>query len=854
VSSAAAPGNGCATDLDALAAAWTSAAEADALRGTAPLPTPHSTDVDGIAVLEDDGTFFFVDKNGNANLDVAAVGRAFYRTHGDDHDQLAVWLSSGLTNWLGSPTSLAAAWPIRNDVTGLGLSLYSYNTALGLPPRVQTILTLNGLHLYPDDPAAEVPGLPWYLTQDVLAHEFGHQWLAYASVETDGLPGNDLLGRAFQHWSFFLDADGSYLDGPDWVAAGPDSFHSLEPVLRFGPLDQYLMGVRAPAEVDSLLVLSPDATYDPPGPWVPYSDPAPGFTARGAAVRHPLDDVIAANGPRTPPAGVAPAVMRVAFVLVVPRGSDATAADLAKLGAIRAAFPVTVDGATGGRLAVDVALDSRPGRLVIRHARLPDTEAAGVPRAVGARVGVEPAGLPVAVDPAGVSLDWRTDPGAPWSSLAMVPAGADSFTAVLPGQPEGTTVEYVIRARSDRPDVTAELPDLAHSAPFRTRTGADHEPPVVTHWAQYEQAAARLPQTLFARATDGLGVDSVWCEWSTGGPTASIPATRVGTDSFTVALGAGAAVGTRIAYRLVARDASAAGNLGYSNPAFDTLRVGLDHVDGVWNPGPWTHANVLFNRREEWHVVELAGAPSGSAAWHCGLDSLPYGPYQDAALMSALVYDIAPGCSLTFVHRLDLEEAAPGLAFDGARVEVQPFGGAFVPLTPVGGYTHVMAIGDQGIPSGAPCWSGRMDDWRLERFDLTPFAPGPVRLRLRMTADLFVGAGGWWVDELRVRFPGTPTLGAPGPGAADPRPGPVTPNPARDAIRCALTLPAAGRVEWALHDVAGRRVATLWRGVLPAAAHELSARLPAGLAPGLYFDRLSFDGRMRAARRVVVVR
>ena len=31
---------------------------------------------------------------------------------------------------------------------------------------------------------------------------------------------------------------------------------------------------------------------------------------------------------------------------------------------------------------------------------------------------------------------------------------------------------------------------------------------------------------------------------------------------------------------------------------------------------------------------------------------------------------IAPGCSLTFSHRFDLEEASEAYAFDGARVEV----------------------------------------------------------------------------------------------------------------------------------------------------------------------------------------
>jgi hypothetical protein len=844
----------CGTHLDGLAAALEAAALRRADAGIAPLPTTHTADAGEIAVLEDDGTFFFPDKDGNPNLDVAATARAFYRTHGDDYDQLAIWLASGLSNWLGSPTARAAAWPVRNDVGGIGLSLFGFNGALGLPGRLQTVLTMNGLHFYPDDPAAEVPGLPNYVTQDVLAHEFGHQWLAYPLVESVGGPGSDLLGRSFQHWSFFFDSDGSFMEGPDWEAVGPDTFRSRPPIVRFGPLDQYLMGVRPPAEVGPLLVLSDAATFTPPGPYVPYSDPDSQLTAVGPATWFAVDDVIAANGPRTPGAAAAPDTLRVGFVLVVPRGSDATPADLEKLEVIRAAFPATVTAATGGRMTVDATLESRPGRLRLHHTRLPDTEAPGVPREVGVRVTVEPGGIPIAVSPTGVALRWRIDPGASWATLPMAAAGVDSFTATLPGQPPGTTLEYAFDAASEPALVVAALPDSASSAPFSYFTGADVTPPVVTHWAQHGQSDERLPQPLFARAVDGLGVDSVWCEFaSNGGPLASVPAAAIGADSFLVSIGGGLPRGSTLAYRFVARDASLAGNLGFSNPAFDTLRVGHDHVDGVWNPGPWTHSNVRFNRRDEWRVLELPGVPSGSASWHCGLDSLPYGPYQDAALMSGPVSGIAPGCSLTFAHRYDWEEASPTRAFDGARVEVFA-GGAWVPATPAGGYTHSMLLADQGLPQDAPCWSGRQASWRQESVDLAPYAPGPIRVRFRMSTDLFVGGGGWWLDDIRFRFADQSSVSVPAAVHSGVVLGPPWPNPASGPLRQSLRLGSPAPVEWSLHDVAGRRVAALWRGELPAGTRELSASLPRALAAGLYFSRVSVDGRAIASSRIAVVR
>ncbi|MEQ1832059.1 MAG: hypothetical protein ABL977_03305 [Candidatus Eisenbacteria bacterium] len=845
----------CGSAIDALPSAFAAQAEYSAAAGIVPLPTPNSADMGEIAVLEDDGTFFFTDKGGNNNVDIAAVGRAFYRTHGDDYDELAVYLSTGMSNWLGSPSALAAAWLTRNDIFGIGLDLFDYNASLGLPPRLHTVLTMNGLQRYPDDPAAAVPGLPNYVTQEVLAHEFGHAWLAYPLVD-DGVGASAaLLGRARQHWGFFFDAEGSVMEGTDWNVAGPDTFFQTDPIVRFGPLDQYLMGVRGRDEVDSMLVVSDTARFDPPGPYIPISDPAAGITASGPAVRYGIDQLEAVNGPRFPDAALAPHHVRVAFVLLVPRGTAATSADLAKLETVRAAFPATIQSYTAGRMTLDATLDSRPGKLRIELPPLADTEDDTVPRAVGVRIGVDAAGLPIRVHPFGVYLGWRTDPSVWWTIALMTQVAPDSFAAPIPAQPAGTTVEYWIRANADSVGLFTDLPDLSRSPAFSYRTGPDTTAPRITHWAVYEQSSERMPQPLLARVTDNLGVDSVWVEWSLAdGPLQSSEVARVGRDSFQVALGAGAPRGTAIAYRFVARDRSAAGNLGYSNATFDTLHVSHDWVDDFWNPAVWLHSNVRFNRRDEWHTVETPASPSGSGAWHCGLDGLPYGPYQDAALASGLVYDIVPGCSLTFVHRYELEDLPGNLAFDGARVEVLSPLGVWEPATPTVDYTHIMAINDQGLPQNAPCWSGRQDAWREESIDLSPWAPGPVRLRFRMSTDLFVGYGGWWIDQVRFHFPDQAVTGVGASRIAGVQLGPLWPNPASGALRQALRLGSAADVEWTLHDIAGRHVATLWHGRMTAGAHELTGEAPRALAGGLYFARVRVDGRAMPARRIAIVR
>ncbi len=83
------------------------------------------------------------------------------------------------------------------------------------------------------------------------------------------------------------------------------------------------------------------------------------------------------------------------------------------------------------------------------------------------------------------------------------------------------------------------------------------------------------------------------------------------------------------------------------------------------------------------------------------------------------------------------------------------------------------------------------------------------------------------------------------------------PNPARGATRCVLALPAAAVTDAAVFDAAGRRVRTLWNGVLDAGRSTLAWDLrDANGAPvraGVYFVRVHAGAHV-AVRRVVVTR
>jgi hypothetical protein len=83
------------------------------------------------------------------------------------------------------------------------------------------------------------------------------------------------------------------------------------------------------------------------------------------------------------------------------------------------------------------------------------------------------------------------------------------------------------------------------------------------------------------------------------------------------------------------------------------------------------------------------------------------------------------------------------------------------------------------------------------------------------------------------------------------------PNPAPGAVRFALTLPRPTDVDLAVHDLAGRRVATLHRGSLAAGVHPFTwdGRTDRGdtARDGVYFVRLRAGGT-EVARKTVLMR
>ncbi|HVQ28659.1 MAG TPA: hypothetical protein VMV21_03720, partial [Vicinamibacteria bacterium] len=275
-------------------------------------------------------------------VDLISVARRFYRGHPDLFEQLVVYTTRPLNP---SPGTLAFELNVKNEVTGIGLSTSDEASDYGSAGALRSVVYMDAI-----DPYLEVDGF------EILGHEVGHRWLARLSFLRDGVPSGGLLGRGAVHWSFFVDTDASVLEGNDTEDRGGGRFETVDIARRYSALDQYAMGLRSPAEVPPFFVVESPDDFRPNRGYKASTGPEPGVSFTGVRRDVRIEDVIAALGPRLPPADQAPRLLRQAFILVSDATAPATSERLAAVSRIRTRFAPWYNEATGGRGWVDTDL------------------------------------------------------------------------------------------------------------------------------------------------------------------------------------------------------------------------------------------------------------------------------------------------------------------------------------------------------------------------------------------------------------------------------------------------------------------------------------------------------------------
>jgi hypothetical protein len=282
------------------------------------------------------------------SIDLTAVARAFYGAFGDDYQQLIVYTNR--TYIPRSQGAFAYELTIRNNIAGIGTGAVDDGAAYGSRSGLESVVLMDSVAKYSANPGDRV--LREETSLSVLAHEVGHRWLATARYSDQGVVSTELLGRQKAHWSFFMNSSGSHDEGNQIEDLGGGMFKTGPASQRYGPLDQYLMGLRPPEEVPPFFVIrNPVLEGELSAERAPQSN----VEIRGTKRDVTAADVIAAMGPRSPAPAPNPPAWRVAFVYVT-QGDPGDAAGVALVERIRSLFDAYFPLSTEGRLSIETRL------------------------------------------------------------------------------------------------------------------------------------------------------------------------------------------------------------------------------------------------------------------------------------------------------------------------------------------------------------------------------------------------------------------------------------------------------------------------------------------------------------------
>jgi hypothetical protein len=281
----------------------------------------------------------------STSLDLVAASRRFYQSHPDNFDQLVFWTDVDVID-----DAFAFESTVKTAIRGTGLEVFDFASELGSAGALQSVINMDRISKYPDAPATRLFGDS--STLGILAHETGHRWLAHVRfLNHDRQISDSLLGRQRAHWSFFVDSDGSVMEGNEITDLGGGTFRTASAAEKYSRLDLYAMGLATDAEVPSwFYVDGPSAANDR------EDGPIVGITFNGTRRDVLINDVIDALGPRVPAAADSPREHRQAFVFVRRPSAVLDPQDLARLARIREQFGPFFSRATENRMTVRTTL------------------------------------------------------------------------------------------------------------------------------------------------------------------------------------------------------------------------------------------------------------------------------------------------------------------------------------------------------------------------------------------------------------------------------------------------------------------------------------------------------------------
>ena len=326
----------------------------------------------------------------NQGIDELAVVKTFYATHPnrDSYDFIYVMTDFDF-DIAGSQTSYL---PIRNEISGIGLPQFNHdpNNSLGTQ-RLQGVVSLSNIRSqYPELPTTRFFG--GYHTLGLMLQQTGQRWLA--GTRYTGGDAKLLLGRDEGFWNTFMHTESvmshpaalrsSVMEGNLWQDFGDGRFASTSLPDGFSLLDQYLIGLRVPAQVpDTFVITNPTA---PAGVDRAYGV-RPDLLVTGTRQNININQLIQANGARLPDKANAPRNFRAAFILVT-RDPAQASATITKITRTRLAFESYFTQATDYLASIITGLSEQNASLTLASVSAASYQKCLAPGAISAVFGV----------------------------------------------------------------------------------------------------------------------------------------------------------------------------------------------------------------------------------------------------------------------------------------------------------------------------------------------------------------------------------------------------------------------------------------------------------------------------------
>ena len=223
-------------------------------------------------LLDDENTYGF-----------EKITRRFYQVFQDSYDSIGITTASPR---LTTATSAAFHWRVKNDIKGIGQSLFDGSASYGSAGRLSGIEYFAGATM---------------TSSRSVAHETAHRWAAF--IDWGKLLGIALAGhQPSAHDPLMTGGEtrmGAVLDGTRRVAnaAGGWTIERTPAPILFHPYTLYAMGLLAPEAVPEVAVFQDQAQFNPSS----VATPAVGTAVKGDAKTATAFNVIGMIGPRDGP-------------------------------------------------------------------------------------------------------------------------------------------------------------------------------------------------------------------------------------------------------------------------------------------------------------------------------------------------------------------------------------------------------------------------------------------------------------------------------------------------------------------------------------------------------------------------